>query len=1364
MENTNQNSSSKLDLLHQLEELKQYSSRDALSGLLNRAATEHFIKQQLEKMAPGDMCALFIIDLDNFKQVNDTLGHQAGDQAIRKSAQILSGIFQAKDIVGRFGGDEFVIFLCGQITEDLARKKGAEICESLQLVLGDHPSVTLTASVGIYLSGKGQQFEGIYQSADLALYKAKKAGKNGFWLKSRNPKHDTSNGSFHPVNTIPLGMLLEHMDSGVALLEMGDSLQLIYISPSFCRIIKADPQSYSLPCALSSLIHPDDLISLEQALRDGLQQGKTVEHSHRVASGDGRWLWWHIRAVKIDYDTPHPVMLVTTTDISQFKESEHKLEETNQRLQAAFDQTSQRLWEVNIPARIFRFYGQSGEVCMSKQDGENFPDNLISNGYIHPNSVPKFRKFAQELLNGQDQGYGNFIIREQNTSCYQWMSLSYRMLFDDIGHAVRAVGLIENLPKSLSDQEHTDLAHQLLPVGLLSNLTAQMRADLTLDTVEELWIEGKDLSTQVQKTPCSKILAQEREKIIFQDKQNYFLSYFDRNTLIRLFREGQRWLTAEYRRTDNSGYIRWVRYVSHMTETPLTGDVCLYTYLIRLDLLQQCEQTIGKQLDRDPVTGLYSWEITELIADTFFLKPEYSTRAVVLIRTEGLKNHQNSIPTNQLFHDITAALSVALGDSCILGQYSTEQILLLFPCVSSEENLRRQIERALAFARKALPTTAVQKDLHFVVGVTTQSGETADFHNMLTKAVHVCDQWWNVTGDIVAFFQEDVDWSWLQMTDDFSSDHVISVRTAKSESSLTEEEKDILFHCISAMLTADSLETSIQSVLANIGNFYRADRTYILLLAEDFHVVTMPYEWTRHGKCSIQQTVSGMKLDRFPLLKRCIAERTSVLLTRTISTTLPHDHNPIDKAWHYTINPLYRQEQLIGFLCVENAQAHSTNTALFSVLIPYLLRERKRFHGKNDTAKSIQHLIDLPELRSYMKSISTLNSDRYSSLGAVCLDIPNIGAINGSKGFEYGSNLLWYVSKTLTDIFGISLLFRTWESEFIAFCPNTTRQVFQGHCSRLFSILYRRYPKEIRMGYSWAEGSFTGNYLAKEARNMMHTDPAQQLCNSERPALWHETIPATQDTAQAGQFTVYFQPKIDMRTGKLFGAEALARGIGENNVIILPDQFIETLEKQGEIRELDFFVLDQALFQVMQWKESGLGTVPVSVNLSWQTLQHPSALASILAIQSRYPQLPPDALELEITENIGSTEKAKLREIVNHFHACGLRLSLDNFRSRCATLPMFTNIKFSTVKLDRNLIADMADNPINQTLIQDIIQICYACGMTCIAEGVETQDQAATLLKAGCFYGQGYYYDHPMPAKQFKEKYLQDRYPTEPKK
>src|SRR5699024_10765091 len=115
-------------------------------------------------------------------------------------------------------------------------------------------------------------------------------------------------------------------------------------------------------------------------------------------------------------------------------------------------------------------------------------------------------------------------------------------------------------------------------------------------------------------------------------------------------------------------------------------------------------------------------------------------------------------------------------------------------------------------------------------------------------------------------------------------------------------------------------------------------------------------------------------------------------------------------------------------------------------------------------------------------------------------------------------------------------------------------------------------------------------------------------------------------------FVPYFQPKVDMRDGSLIGAEALVRGVAEDGTVIPPVRFIETMEKDGTIRELDLFMLESVLKQLSVWRRMGLPPITVSVNMSRHTLFNSTVFASVLALQSRYPDVPPEQIELEITE------------------------------------------------------------------------------------------------------------------------------------
>lgn len=1341
------------DVAAQREEPRETEAKDPLCGLLNREAVVWHVEKRLSAMADTDSCALFLIDLDDFSQVNATLGCQAGDRAIRQAARILSGLFRASDVLGRLGGDEFVAFLAGQIPEKAARAKGAQVCNQLQLVLGEAPDITVTASVGICLvQGKGQNFQKLYQLAGAALRQAQNAGKHGYCLQRSASFAVSCENDFFPAGALSLSELLENLDSGVSLMEMSEPPRILYVSPSFCRLLGVDAEKYTVPRLVSQLVHPDDLRSLLRIVQQGLEQGKCVEHIHRVSADGEHWRWWRIRAAHIPYENPYPVMLVTAADISQLKERERRLEEEGERLRLAFSQTDQLLWEVDVQAHTLRFFASEERLNALPEEDAQFPEGIISGGWIHPYSVTRFRAFAHELLGGASQGFGNFIIRHKDTGCYAWIAVSYRMLFGETGGAARAIGVLEKLPQEVVGVSGSGGMRYPLPSAMIAEMVAGFQIDLTEDRLYTQWDEGRDLTSRQRDEKGSRALREEAARIFPEDMRPELLSCFDRDQLLAYFARGEQWFTARYRRVDNGGTVRWVNHTIYMVEDPMTKNIFLSMYIGRQDLRRSWEEMLGIPLRQDPLTHLCETAYAQKVAEMLIGQANGAhICALALVQLGGLARlyaaDEQSMRRAQ--RAMAAALYASLGSDCVLSRCGNGQFVAFFPAIHSQFDLRGRLEESLAFVRRLLSAVLPMEYLRLLAGAACAQTSHAEYAVLLNQASHTCQMWQNAAVDTVAFPAEGDEWD-LYETQLPGADAQATARPQELYRPLTGQERDTALRCMSAMLSARSLEDSVQEALRSLGAYYRADRAYVLKLAEERQVVTMPYEWTSHKKRSIQQAVSGMMLDRFPLLKRCMGERAPVFLSR--SPAFASDE--AGRVWHYTAVPLMHQEEVAGFLCIENAREHAEDAALCSMLAPYLVQERDRYKKENRAAEA-ESLLNLPNLRSYLDAASHLDSDHYGSMGVVCVDVPNLSAINSSLGFAYGSQLLQYVVRTLTDTFGQEWIFRTWDSAFLALSPNIMRQAFMGRYARLRTALFRRYPKEMRVGSAWAGGDFQIQGLVQEARASMREDTTEAVADMEAFILGHNRFRDVADAARAGRFTVYFQPQVDTSTGVLVGAEALVRGLDEDGTIIPPNRFIGTLEKSGNIRDLDLFVLNQAMAQMEAWRAAGLDLVKVSVNLSRVSLFAPTTLASILAIASHYPSIPLENVELEITETIGWQEISSLQALMEQFRQCGLHFSLDDFGSKYANMQIFTGVKFDTVKLDRSLIAGMVGNSISQMLVQDIVRICQTCGMACIAEGVETQEQAAALEKMGCRCAQGYYFDRPLPAEQFERKYLQ---------
>lgn len=429
--------------------------------------------------------------------------------------------------------------------------------------------------------------------------------------------------------------------------------------------------------------------------------------------------------------------------------------------------------------------------------------------------------------------------------------------------------------------------------------------------------------------------------------------------------------------------------------------------------------------------------------------------------------------------------------------------------------------------------------------------------------------------DCVIFPQED-DEGWTPRKADPLKD--LSQISGESRPQRHVSELDAAFKCTAAMLSAPSLESSVRGVLRHIGEYYRADRVYTLILSQNRKEVSLHHEWDSRGKNSIRQTALGLRLEKMPALTQCRETGRAVFLQKPSG-----NFNDVNKYWNFIVCPMEEYRQITGFLCVENPKAHVRSSCLVEMVTPYLMNEPQRFRRQDVSPKGAASdpLNMLPNLKDYEKAAYALNSDNYSTMGALVVGVSDPPSLNASRGFEYGQELLTYVLEVLTGIFDRRYIYCIWDSEFAVLLPDTIQNVFNARCLRLKTRLSRRYPGLIKTGYTWSDGIFNARALIKEAKNLMKCDTLPSPESSSQ--FWREiSVPVS-----IKRYIPYYQPKVDMRSGSLIGAEAVVRSLGDDGNIIMPGEFIEALEKNGGIRELDFFMMENVMRQLKQWQEKG---------------------------------------------------------------------------------------------------------------------------------------------------------------------------------
>ena len=232
------------------------------------------------------------------------------------------------------------------------------------------------------------------------------------------------------------------------------------------------------------------------------------------------------------------------------------------------------------------------------------------------------------------------------------------------------------------------------------------------------------------------------------------------------------------------------------------------------------------------------------------------------------------------------------------------------------------------------------------------------------------------------------------------------------------------------------------------------------------------------------------------------------------------------------------------------------------------------------------------------------------------------------------------------------------------------------------------------------------------------------------------------------EFVMYLQPKHSIRTGRIIGAEALARWIHPKKGMISPTEFIPVFEQNGFIIKLDTFIWEEACKRLRSWINDGIPPVPISVNISREYIHTFDVTSTLLALIEKH-NIPISLLELEITESLDSKG---VEEIVKKMKSAGFKMLMDDFGSGYSSLNMLKSTPFDVLKIDKSFLDEFMESDRGRKIIEHAISMSQDIGLDIIAEGVETIEQAQFLSECGCDSAQGFYYSKPIPADEFDKR------------
>lgn len=386
------------------------------------------------------------------------------------------------------------------------------------------------------------------------------------------------------------------------------------------------------------------------------------------------------------------------------------------------------------------------------------------------------------------------------------------------------------------------------------------------------------------------------------------------------------------------------------------------------------------------------------------------------------------------------------------------------------------------------------------------------------------------------------------------------------------------------------------------------------------------------------------------------------------------------------------------------------------------------------------------------------------------MDISEFQFVNRYYGIEKGDRLLHAIETLLNRIPEIVAFERVFSDHFIALAFTTfgcTKDIvlstYKNYEKEFLNEQKKNYPAcnlKISCGiYVLEEDNISDAIdLANLARKAAKKNGSYNAVVFDRAMLneisvYREKEEATNLALQERRFTFFLQPKVNLLTGEIIGAEALARRINKNGDLIFPDGFFQILEDNGAIVELDTLILEQVCAYISDRLKNGVSVVRTSVNLSRLHIQNSNAADDFHSIVQKY-HVPPEYIEFELTETILLNEFEGAKLLIDRLRSYQYHVSIDDFGAGYAGINIWQELNFDILKLDKKFLAE--EEPIksrNAAIVPNVINIAQRLGIEVLCEGVETEEQCQYLIKLGCTCVQGYYFSRPVPKEQFYKTY-----------
>lgn len=1176
---------------------------------------------------------------------------------------------------------------------------------------------------------------------------------------------------------IPEDLLTVLSKSGCFYIRFNSSYDLIYASPTLFQFSGYTEESFQNECQgkISMLIHADDFQKMKASIARQLSMGEYFKYEFRLITKSKAVRWVYIRGTMSIVDK-QMVYSAIAYDITESKESYKDLLNAKSDLDSITYQLEGGI--LKICAEDLKIvYANEGFYRLGGYTKSGYAKKYKNtcNGVIYPEDMPVVKKGIKKIL--KDQGIFTVEFRIfHNDGSLRWCRCTGNFLTKEKNSTL--------LLCTIMDIDEIKVYEENL---LLEKKKHEILCQLNNEYVWEYDLKNRLLHRNGDfKTSYS----QEKELpggfveifhngIVHKDDVDKFEKFYNelKNSIPSI--------SVDLRMKNNKGRYTWHKlqgvtmYDADGNPTRIIGKTT------NIDTAAQKLESLKDEAQRDSLTHLLNRKVTEKKINARLKNKKISESALIVLDIKHCKDMQ--LEYGQLFTDTviqeTSAIITELFPDSIIGRTGFDIFSIFLPGAKLGDELTDLVKETF---RRVTSIETGEKNAkircHIGTAISDEAGDT--FASLFKRA------------DMALFYakSQDKDYEFFgKEIENIEKLDIIEANIASSTSSKstmrkfmwTSEDYSLMSEIMNILTNEDNIPNAVHMIIEKIGIYFHAEQVMIVEYMPKENVSKIIYTYYSKDAPEPIEALHSQPIDMVSGYERLFNSQ-GIFFTNDLTSIKEHSPYIFEFLRNSNIQSLLncsfsRGNKFAGFLTMhfyknKHIWKDEDLNLLRSItdIINYVLIKYNKEHD-NVYSRGYDNISGLPSFSSFLiegNSMLTKIQEKKADkkLALVSMDIRKFQFYNINFGFSVGNKAINHMANRLRNFMEVNeICTRLHSDTFYMLLQYDTQS---GLETRISSFLSQSNTYKITLPDSSDFFISCGIYLINEedkdiselidkvdyARNT-----SKQLKEQSNYSIYSNRSENRQDNQIDvrehikkalinREITVMFQPKYDLISDQICGAEALVRWNGKDGKLVFPDVILPILYQERLMADLDFYVIDEVCRSLAAISSKRKKIYPVSVGLSNAHLHNPHFLEQLMEVVSSY-RIPINYIQLEIEERILLEEPETMKDFLAKLKTRGFILILSRYGSVKPSLDTLAKFPVDVVKFDMNYFKKHIEEDRNKILLQKTIEAAHALGQKVSVVGLESQLQKSVLSSIGCDLIQGYLYHKPMLPEAF-EKYL----------